>query len=432
MGWELFVGFRYLRSRRRENFVSVITVISTLSVLLGVMVLTIVLSVMTGFEEDLRSRILGLHPHLSLSDRLGRGMIDAPNELAKVITEDPRVVAAAPVIASQMLVSARGRMYGVYARGVEPGSSSSVHGITAFVVEGSADALGSRQVPAVPPGRPGEEAGTEGEAAHPPPLPTVMIGRELAQRLGVTLGETVTLMVPNLAATPLGVLPRSRRFVVAALYDSGMVEYDAGLVYLGIEEARSLLALGEVATGIEAVLQDPYAAPVVARDINDKLGLPYYAESWTEVHRNVFEALKLEKTVYFLVLLLIILVSSFTIVSALYMIVMEKRRDIAVLKAMGATDRSVAAIFVAKGLLIGTFGTAAGVLLGYLACVALDRYEFIDLPEGVFYVSTLPVRIVASNFAMVAAASVTICLGACLFPAWKAARVIPVDVLRYE
>lgn len=432
MGWELFVGFRYLRSRRRENFVSVITVISTVSVLLGVTVLTIVLSVMTGFEEDLRSRILGLHPHLSLSDRLGRGMIDAPNDLAKMMAEDPRVVAAAPVIASQMLVSARGRMYGVYARGVEPGSSSSVHGITEFVVEGSADALATRQVPAVPPGRLGQGAADEGEAADVPPLPTVMIGRELAQRLGVTLGETVTLMVPNLSATPLGALPRSRRFVVAALYDSGMVEYDSGLVYLGIEEARSLLGLGEVATGIEAVLQDPYAAPAVARDINDKLGLPYYAESWTEVHRNVFEALKLEKTVYFLVLLLIILVSSFTIVSALYMIVMEKRRDIAVLKAMGATDRSVAAIFVAKGLLIGVFGTAAGVLLGYLACLALDRYEFIDLPEGVFYVSTLPVRIVASNFAMVAAASVTICLGACLFPAWKAARVIPVDVLRYE
>jgi len=432
MGWELFVGFRYLRSRRRENFVSVITVISTLSVLLGVMVLTIVLSVMTGFEEDLRSRILGLHPHISLSDRLGRGMIDSPSELAEMMTEDPRVVAAAPVISSQMLVSARGRMYGVYARGVEPGSSSSVHGITEFVVEGSAAALGTRQKVVAPPPRIGEQNASDDESLEAPPLPTVMIGRELAQRLGVALGETVTLMVPNLAATPLGALPRSRRFVVAALYDSGMVEYDSGLVYLGIEEARSLLGLGPVATGVEAVLHDPYAAPAVARDINDKLGLPYYAESWTEVHRNVFEALKLEKTVYFLVLLLIILVSSFTIVSALYMIVMEKRRDIAVLKAMGAPDRSVAAIFVAKGLLIGCFGTAAGVLLGYLACVALDRYELIDLPEGVFYVSTLPVRIVASNFAMVAAASVTICLGACLFPAWKAARVIPVDVLRYE
>ena len=423
MGWELFVGFRYLRSRRRENFVSVITLISTLSVLLGVMVLTIVLSVMTGFEEDLRGRILGLHPHLSLSDRLGHGAISDPQKFASLIAADPRVIAAAPVISAQMLVSAHGRIQGVYARAVEPANSSSVHGITRFVVEGSAEALGQRQVPLPPTTNAPDEA---------VPLPTLMIGRELAQRLGVTVGDPVSISVPNLSATPLGALPRSRRFVVAAIYDSGMVEYDAGLVYMAIEEARSLLGYGDVATGVEAVLHDPYEAPAVAADINRQLGLPYYAESWTEVHRNVFEALQLEKTVYFLVLLLIILVSSFTIVSALYMVVMEKRRDIAVLKAMGAGDVSVASIFVAKGLLIGVIGTLAGVLLGYLACVALDRYQFIDLPEGVFYVSTLPVKIVASNFAMVAAASVAICLGACLFPAWKAARVIPVDVLRYE
>lgn len=419
MGWELFVGFRYLRSKRRENFVSVITAISTLSVLLGVAVLTIVLSVMTGFEEDLRSRILGLHPHLSLSDRLGHGYIRNPEDFANLLKADPRVVAAAPVISAQMLVSSHGRMQGVYARGVEPGDSSSVHGITGFVVEGSAAALGERSVPTNPEG---------GEV----PLPTVMIGRELSKRLGVGLGESVSLMIPDLAATPIGAVPRSRRAVVGAVYDSGMVEYDVGLIYMGIDDARALLGLGEVATGIEAVLHEPYEAPAVAETINAQLGVPYYAESWTEVHRNVFEALQLEKTVYFLVLLLIILVSSFTIVSALYMVVMEKRRDVAVLKTMGATDRSIASIFVAKGLLIGCFGTAAGVALGYVACAALDRYQFIDLPEGVFYVSTLPVRMVPGNFAMVAAASVVICLGACLFPAWKAARVIPVDVLRYE
>jgi lipoprotein-releasing system permease protein len=211
-----------------------------------------------------------------------------------------------------------------------------------------------------------------------------------------------------------------------------MVEYDAGLVYLAIEDARALLKLGPVATGIEAVLENPNKAPQVAAALNERIGMPYWVQSWTEIHRNVFEALQLEKTVYFLVLLLIILVSAFTIVATLYMVVMEKRRDIAVLKTMGANDRSIAIIFVAKGLLIGVLGTGAGALLGYLACLGLDRYEFIDLPEGVFYVSTLPVRIVASNFVLVSAASVAICLGACLFPAWKAARVVPVDVLRYE
>jgi lipoprotein-releasing system permease protein len=421
MGWEFLVGLRYLRSRRRENFVSVITGISTLSVVIGVAVLTIVLSVMTGFEEDLRSRILGLHAHINLADRMSGGMIREPEKFAETIAEDERVIAASPVISAQMLASANGRIYGVFARGVDPGGPSAVHGILDFVVEGAAADLAERQFPA---------AETSGEAAVA--LPGVMIGRDLARRLGTALGGVVSLMVPTMNASPFGALPRSRRFVVVAIYESGMVEYDSGLVYLGIDEARSLLSLGPVASGVEAVLHDPYEAIDVAADLNRRIGLPYHAQSWTQVHRNVFEALQLEKTVYFLVLLLIILVSSFTIVSALYMIVMEKRRDIAVLKSMGATDRSVAMIFVAKGLLIGVIGTALGVLIGYLACVGLDRYEFIDLPEGVFYVSTLPVRIVASNFAIVAVASVVICLGACLFPAWKAARVVPVDVLRYE
>jgi lipoprotein-releasing system permease protein len=414
MGWELYVGLRYLRSRRREGFVSVITVISTLSVLLGVMVLTIVLSVMTGFEEDLRSRILGLNPHVRIGDRLSGGVLREPDEIVRLLMEQPHVVGAAPIVSAQMLVAAGDRIAGVYGRGVDPASPSSVHGILDFVVEGQTATLGARH---------------RYEQAE---LPGVMIGRELGRRLGIELGDPITLMVPTLGASPIGALPRSRRFLVTAIYDSGMVEYDAGLVYLSIDDARALLSLGDVATGVEAVLDDPYQAPRVAESLNTRLGMPYWAQSWTEVHRNVFEALQLEKTVYFLVLLLIILVAAFTIVATLYMVVMEKRRDIAVLKAMGATDRSVAGIFVYKGFLVGGLGTALGVLFGYLACLGLDRYQFIDLPEGVFYVSTLPVRILSSNFVMVASASVVICLAACLFPAWKAARVVPVDVFRYE
>ena len=414
MNWEVFVGLRYLRSRRREKFVSVITAISTLSVLLGVMVLTIVLSVMTGFEEDLRARILGLNPHIRVSDRVRGGVIDDPVAFARRVEAHPDVKAAAPVITAQMLVSANGRMNGVIGRGVDPGASSGALGILAFVDEGDAASLGRRH-------------DVNGAA-----LPGVMIGRELSRRSGVRMGETLTLMVPSMTATPFGAIPRSRRFVVTAIYDSGMVEYDSGLVYLSLDEARALLRLEEVATGVEAVLTDPYEAPRVAGELNQSIGLPYWAQSWTEVHRNVFEALQLEKTVYFLVLLLIILVSSFTIVASLYMIVMEKRRDVAVLKAMGATDLSVARVFVLKGLLIGSLGTFLGVTLGLLACLGLARWEFIDLPEGVFYVSTLPVRIVPANFALVAACSIVICLAACLFPAWKAARVVPVDVLRYD
>jgi lipoprotein-releasing system permease protein len=414
MSWELFVGLRYLRSRRSETFVSVITFISTLGVLLGVMVLTITLAIMTGFEEDLRARILGLHPHLRVVNKLGSGLIEKPDEIVATMKRDPRVEDAAAVVQSQMLVSSGDYLLGVFARGVDPSSGSSTAGIERYVVEGSLTDLGVRV----------KSEDTE--------LPTVMIGRELADKLLITRGDTLRLMSPRFSASPMGAMPRSKRFVVAALFDSGMAEYDGALVFMGIEEARALFGVGPIATGIEARLREPYEAPEVAADLSGLIGMPYWVEPWTEAHRNVFEALKLEKTAYFLILLLIILVAAFTIVSTLYMVVMEKRRDIAVLKTMGAHDASIARIFVLKGLLIGGTGTSLGALFGWLGCLALARYEIVSLPEGVFYVNTLPIRMEAENFAMVMAASMVICLGACLFPAWKAARVVPVDVLRYE
>lgn len=414
MSWELFVGLRYLRSRRSEAFVSVITFISTLGVLLGVMVLTMTLAIMTGFEEDLRARILGLHPHLRVTNRLGTGVIDKPDEIVAAMKSDPRVRDAAAVVQSQMLASSGDTLLGVFARGVDGASESSTSGIESYIVEGSIDDVGKRIA----------SDGVE--------LPTVMIGRELAGKLLVERGDVIRLMSPRFSASPMGAMPRARRFVVAAVFDSGMVEYDSALVFMGIEDARALFGVGRVATGIEARLHEPYEAPGAARDLNERIGMPYWVEPWTEAHRNVFAALKLEKTAYFLVLLLIILVAAFTIVSTLYMVVMEKRRDIAVLKTMGARDGSIARIFVMKGLLIGGVGTALGALFGWLGCLALAKYEFIDLPEGVFYVKTLPVRLDPENFLMVMGASMVICLGACLFPAWKASRVVPVDVLRYE
>jgi lipoprotein-releasing system permease protein len=414
VGWELMVGLRYLRSRRNEAFVSVITVIATLGVLLGVMVLTITMSVMTGFEQDLRARILGLHAHLRVTKRIGTGLIETPGAVADVIGEDAEVLDAAPVIQTQLLVSAGDQLFGVFGRGVDPTRPTSLAGITRYVVEGDPSVLGER-------------IAVDGAS-----LPTVMIGGELARKLGLERGDILRLMSPRMGASPLGALPRSRRFVVGALYDSGMVEYDTALVYLGLDDARVLLDTGPVATGIEVRIPDPYQAPAVARHLAERIGPPFVVESWTEAHRNIFEALQLEKTAYFLILLLIILVAAFTIVSSLYMVVMEKRRDIAVLKTMGATDRSIARVFVAKGVLIGGVGTGLGVLFGVLGCLALGRWELIPLPEGVFYVKTLPVLMVPANFAMVAAASMVICFGACLFPAWKASRIVPVEVLRYE
>ncbi|HXC52647.1 MAG TPA: ABC transporter permease [Candidatus Limnocylindrales bacterium] len=414
MSWELFVGLRYLRSRRSDAFVSVITLISTLGVLLGVMVLTMTLAIMTGFEEDLRARILGLHPHLRVTNQLGTGLVDKPDEIVETLKSDPRVEDAAAVVQSQMLASSGDTLLGVFARGIDAKSGSSTAGIDKYVVEGSIEDVGKHVT----------AEGVE--------LPTVMIGRELAGKLFVERGEVIRLMSPRFSASPMGAMPRAKRFVVAAIFDSGMVEYDSALVFMGIDDARALFGVGRIATGVEARLYHPYEAPEVAASLSEKIPMPYAVEPWTEAHRNVFAALKLEKTAYFLILLLIILVAAFTIVSTLYMVVMEKRRDIAVLKTMGADDASIARIFVMKGLLIGGVGTSLGAIFGWLGCLALSRYEFIHLPEGVFYVKTLPVRMEPENFLMVVAASMVICLGACLFPAWKAARVVPVDVLRYE
>jgi lipoprotein-releasing system permease protein len=414
MSWELFVGLRYLRSRRNETFVSVITVIATLGVLVGVLVLTVTLSIMGGFEQDLRARILGLHPHLRVSKPVGMGLVEDPAELEARVAADPRIVSVTPVVQSQLLISAGDYMVGVFARGVDPQHSGSVAGISEYVKAGHIDDLDAR-------------LDVDGVS-----LPTVMIGRVLADKLMVEVGDTVRLMSPRLSASPLGALPRARRFAVAAIYESGMSEYDMALVYVGIDDLRLLLDLGPVATGLEARIADPYDAPAVAADLNESIGPPYWVQSWTEAHANVFAALALEKTAYFLILMLIILVAAFNIVSTLYMVVMEKRRDIAVLKTMGATNRSVAMIFVAKGMLIGTVGTVSGASIGFALCEALARWKFFDLPAGVFYVDTLPVRVVPGEFAMVAAAALAVCFGACLFPAWKASRVVPVDVLRYE
>jgi len=394
--------------------VSVITLISTLGVLIGVTVMTITLSVMTGFEQDLRSRILGLQPHLRLTNRLTAGVVDDPGILAAEVAADKHVIEAAPVLNAQLILSVGGMISGVYARGVEPASVSNTSGVGRLMKEGSIGGIGKLK----------DVGGAQ--------LPGLVIGQSLGKQMAITVGDVVTVMSPRLSASPFGALPRSKRFFVAGIFDSGMAEYDRGLVYLSIDAARKLVGLGNVATGIEARIDDPYRAPQVAAELNKQIGPPYWVESWTEAHRNVFAALQLEKTVYFLVLLLIILVAAFAIVATLYMVVMEKRRDIGVLKAMGATNGSVAGIFVFKGALIGTLGTSLGALFGYLVCLGLARYHFIDLPKGVFYVSTLPVRIVEANFAAVCAASMAICLLATIFPAWKATKVAPVDILRYE
>ena len=421
MRYELFISLRYLRAKRREAFISLITAIATIGVMIGVMTLNIVLSVMTGFEEDLRDRILGFNPHIVLSSL--SGATGDYNHLVEKARQVPGVVAAAPFIYSQVMVTSRQSVAGVLVRGLEPALASDVVDVVDHLKNGTIEGLG----------RPQQVTIRDGAEERTVTLSGIIIGQELARQLGVIVGDPINVISPlNTTPGPLGMVPKVRRFVVTALFDSGMYNYDEGLMIMSLADAQSFFGLGERVTGIEVRVQDVYAAQAIARRLEATLGFPYRARDWTEINRNLFAALALEKTVYFIVLLLIVLVAAFNIIATLIMVVMEKRKDIAVLKSMGATSRSIGRIFVYKGLIIGVIGTLLGTLFGYGGCWLLDRYHFIELPKDVFYVSTLPVKIYPENFLMVGAASVVICLLATIYPARQAAGLAPVEVIRYE
>lgn len=421
MHYELFISLRYLRAKRREAFISLITVIATFGVLLGVMTLNIVLSVMTGFEEDLRTRILGFNPHILVTSL--SGLVGDYQQLVEKARQVPGAAAAAPFIYSQVMVSSRQSVSGVLVRGLDPAEANAVVDIAAHLKEGTLAGLG----------RPHEISTKDGNEERTVTLTGVIIGQALARQLGVLLGDPINVVSPlNTTPGPLGLTPKVKRFIVAAIFDSGMYNYDEGLMMMSLTDAQNFFGLGNYVTGIEVRVQSMYAAQQVARRLETALGFPYKARDWTEINRNIFAALALEKIVYFIVLLLIVLVAAFNIIATLIMVVMEKRKDIAVLKSMGATSQSIRRIFIYKGAIIGVIGTLLGTLLGYTGCWLLDRYHFIDLPPDVFYTTTLPVKIYLSNFVLVGIASIVICLLATIYPARQAANLPPVEVLRYE
>ena len=420
MRYELFISLRYLRAKRREAFISLITGIATLGVMIGVMTLTIVLSVMTGFEEDLRNRILGFNPHILVTSL--SGLVSNYKQAVEEARQVPGVTAAAPFIYSQVMVSSRHSVSGVLVRGLDPTQANAVVNIADHIKEGTLEALG----------RPQEVSTQNGEEERTVTLNGVIIGQSLARQLGVLLGDPINVVSPlNANPGPLGMTPKVKRFVVAAIFDSGMYNYDEGLMMMSLADAQSFFGLEDRVTGLEVRLEDVYAAQQIARRLENTLGFPYKARDWTEINRNIFAALALEKFVYFIVLLLIVLVAAFNIIATLIMVVMEKRKDIAVLKSMGATSQSVGRIFIYKGAIIGIVGTLLGTISGYAGCWLLKYYP-IGLPPDVFYTSTLPIKIYPSNFLLVGAASVLICLLATIYPARQASSLPPVEVLRYE
>ncbi|MCZ6625774.1 MAG: lipoprotein-releasing ABC transporter permease subunit [Deltaproteobacteria bacterium] len=415
MRYEFFIGLRYLLARRRETFISLITVISILGVMIAVTTLNVTIAVMTGFEEVLRDRLLGINAHVSLV-KPGDYLTEYQDIIGRVMQEEG-VLAAAPSIYGQVMVTSGSRVSGVVVRGIDPDRVNGVVDIQRFIKEGSLQGLK----------RPGMLE-VEGRTVS---LPGVILGARLAGQLGVMVGDPIQVISPFGSPTVIGVIPKLRRFVVAGLFKSGMYEYDSTLVYMNLSDVQRFFELGDAVSNIEIRVQDVYQAQEVAKRIQQKLGFPYLVEDWTRLWPGVFDALQWERRVYILVLLLMVLIAAFNIISTLIMVVMEKRRDIAILQSMGATRRSIRRIFLIKGCVIGMVGTLLGTLFGYVICLLLKRYQFFEIPD-VFLVSKVPVSMSIAYFALVALASFLICLLASIYPARKAAKLDPVEIIRYE
>ncbi|HEY3150366.1 MAG TPA: lipoprotein-releasing ABC transporter permease subunit [Candidatus Binatia bacterium] len=415
MNYELFIGLRYLQARRRETFISLITVISVLGVMIGVMTLNVVMAVMSGFEETLRDRLLGINAHIALI-RSGEPLRDYEN-LIQQVSKENGVVAATPTIYGQVMLTAGSRVSGVVVRGIDPDRVNRVVNVQSFLREGNLDGLKTQHPIQV-----------EDRTVL---LPGIILGERLANQLGVFTGSAVQVVSPLGSPTAIGVIPKVRRFFVAGILRTGMSEIDSTLVFMGLAEAQKFFELGDAVTNIELRIRNVDQSRQVAEQIQRRLGFPYFAEDWTRLWPNLFSALKLEKTVYFLVLLLMILIGAFNIVSTLVMVVMEKKKDIAILRSMGASQQSIRRIFLLKGCIIGILGTVLGAILGLLVCLLISQYQF-DLPDGVFLIKTVPVRIYPMNFIMVTIASLAVCLIASIYPARQAAKLDPVEIIRYE
>ncbi len=414
MSYELFIGLRYLKAKRKQTFVSLITLISIAGVMVGVTALIVVLAVMNGFKEDLREKILGVTSHVVISRFDGN--IRAYEKVMAQVEEVPGVTAATPFIYTQVMISSRQTISGAVLRGIEPETAAKVINLPRNLRNGSLEELGIAD-------RSGDMRTTPG----------IILGNELARNLGVARGDPITVISPLGRLTPLGQVPRSQTFRVAGIFESGMYEYDSTIAYVSLWAAQRFLGIGDRVTGIEVRVDDIYQADRVARAVGKALaGYPYWSRDWMRMNRNLFSALKLEKIVMFIILTLIILVAAFNIIGTLIMVVIEKTRDIAILKSMGATRRSIMKIFMIEGAVIGLVGTLLGLVGGYTLCKLLATYQFIELPPDVYYISTLPVKMDPIDVTLIVLAAIVISLVATVYPAWQASRLDPAEAIRYE
>jgi len=406
MAFELFIAGRYLKAKRKEGFISLITFFSVAGVTLGVMVLVVVIAVMSGAETDFRKRILGLEPHILVMNYSGK--FDEYSNLLIALNQNKQVKEASPILFAQAMIRSTRSFSGIMVRGIDPETGFSlVKGFNAEQLKKSFDKKNNDEN-----------------------LPGIILGYQLASSIGVIKGDKVILMSPNGFISPMGHIPSMKRFVVTNTFDSGMYEYDSSMAYVHLTEAQQLSGAKNKIDAIGIWTDDVFNVKSVKHNLTDLFPYPFYLRDWMDINKSLFSALKLEKTAMFIILTLIILVAAFNIASALIMMVMEKSKDIAVLKAMGATNQNIRKIFILQGMVIGFMGTIIGTLSGVFICFILKKYDFIKLPDA-YPFSTLPIQLEYFDVLIIAISAIMICFFSTLYPSYKASKMDPVEAIRY-
>ena len=410
MSFTWFMSMRYLRAAEKQAFISLINLLATAGIAVGVMALIIVIAVMTGFESELQKRILGIESHV-LVMRYGESVTDIDATLNKIESVNG-VRSASPFIYTQVMLRSAHGVTGSVLKALDPS-----HAVPPIVLD-NGDSLSQALVSATP-----SEA--EGKAAG------LIIGRVTAEKLAVCQGDPIYLIAPLGKGSAANQMPMVMRLRVAGIFETGMNEYDGAVAFVRLDVAQRLLEMPGQATGFEVRIADIYQAKQIADSIVTHMGFPFWARDWIQMNRNLFSMLRLQKIVMFIILTLIVIVAAFNIASALIMMVMEKTKDIAILKTMGASNRHIRRIFVFKGLVIGILGTFIGGVFGFILCGILKRYPFIKLPGDVYFLTTLPVQLQPSDVLVIGISTVMICFVATLYPASRASALDPVDGIRY-
>ncbi len=414
--FELGVALRYLKFRKEQMFLSLIGIISIAGVAVGVMALIITLSVMNGFQNDLRAKILGVNAHIVVTSQTGRG-IENYSKLIQKIDENKHVLGTSPFIYGQAILKTQDGATGVLVKGVEPAQLLTVTNLTSYMKAGSLDKLVTT--------KPAKKSKTM-------PVDGIVLGTGLAQNLRVTLKDELVMISSQGMTSTMGVIPLMKKFKVVGIFDSGYYEYDSNLAFIPLASAQSIFGLKNKVTGIEAKTDNFFLADQVVKELQESIGFPYWARDWMSVNRNLFSALKLEKIAMFVILTLIVLVACFNIVGTLMMITIQKTRCIGIMRALGATRAAIMKIFMWEGLVIGFFGLALGMAGGWLGCILLDKYKFIKLPGDIYYLDHLPVKMQLGDFSVIAIAALVISFLATIYPSYKASRLNPVEAIRYE